>query len=122
MTNDSLPWLVWGRQVRPGAFWLSIVTALLGINAVLGRLTHVQGVWSDVAGVAALLSAGALWAGFWGQSSRAMSGGLLGACWSWAFLAFSVIQATGEFGSVSCCVAACWSGLAATLWLRDRRE
>ena len=73
-----------------------VVTAILGVNAVLGRLTHLDGLWEDLAGIIALASAGALWAGWWARSLTAMLAGLLLATWTWATAAWAASQTPGS--------------------------
>lgn len=123
-TSDAkaLPWRWLGRAVMPGSLILSVVTAVLGLNAVLGRTSHLDGAWEDIAGMIALLTAGALWAGWWGRSLLAMLAGLIGAVWTWSFTAVTVVAATGDPFSLSAWISGCWAMLAGLLWLRDRRE
>ena len=117
----TLPWRVVGRAVRPYALILSVVTFVFGVNAILGRTTHLSGVWEDICGIIAVLSAGFLWAGWWARSLRAMAAGLVTACWTWAFVAVHLIATTGDVWSLSAWISGCWSALAGLLWLRDRR-
>lgn len=120
MDSDKALWTMLGRPVRPGTLVLSIITASLGINAILGT-TSLNGTFETVAGVIALISAGALWAGWWAKSLTAMLAGLMLATWTWATVAWAASQTPGI--TVQTVVSAsCWCLLAAGLWLRDRRE
>lgn len=117
----SLPWLVFDRQVRPGALWLMVFTTYASAAGILGRSLQ-PAPWPDLTGIVGLLAAGALAAGWWARSTAAMSAGLLTCCWLWATIAAAVVSATGTIWSVSAWSAGCWAGLAGLLWLRDRRE
>jgi hypothetical protein len=80
--RTELPWLLWGRHVRPYAFAVSLMMGMLGwyILAVgndAGTLFDGRTPPALIAGVAATTSCALLWAGFWLQSGSAMKTGLL---------------------------------------------
>jgi hypothetical protein len=122
MDTDKALWIVWGRQVRPGTFVLSVVTLALGINALAGA-TVLTGMWETIAGGIGCAAAAALWVGWWARSLTALLAGLLAAAWTWATVAAAAASTPGVNPlGMSVASAACWCLLACGLWLRDRRE
>ena len=121
MDRDKALWIMWGRQVRPGSLWLSVVTGAVGVNAALGR-TVLVGRWEDIAGIVALLAAGCLWAGWWAQSIKTAAVGYQAAAGVWAFVALTASAQLCDPLSQTAIVAWCLAGLAGSLFLRDRRE
>lgn len=123
MGRTELPWLLWGRHVRPLAFGLSLSCAVL-VALILSGGT----VWGEVdtwsMGVAILAGAAAvaLWGGFWVPSGALMEHGLMLAC-----IAFTVrgtyIGHSGDWSVGSGLTAALsWSIaiMAGGAWLLER--
>jgi hypothetical protein len=82
MGRTELPWLWRGRHVRPYAFAVSLVMAvltyyILWVGDDAGTVFDGRSGASVVAGLAAGCSFGLLWFGFWWQSGSAMKAGLL---------------------------------------------
>jgi hypothetical protein len=82
MGRTELPWLLWGRHVRPLAFGLSLSCAALFLLIVTGGSVWGQfDPWSVMMAALAALACIALWVGFWvpGRGSTAiMQHGLMG--------------------------------------------
>ena len=120
--RDKAVWTAWGRQVRPGSLWLSVVTTGLGVNAILEK-SALSGPFETVVGIIALVAVGMLWVGWWAQDDlRAMTAGLLTTCFVWATAAATVTAQSWASLPQTVVSAWCWCGLAGTLYLRDRRE
>ena len=118
--TDKALWIVWGRPVRPGTLALSVVTGSLGVNAVL-HASILTGLWETIAGMIALVSAGALWVGWWAKSLQAMLAGLMLGALTWGSVT-AVAITQPQVNAQTTIGAACWCLLAGGLWLRDRRE
>ncbi len=117
-TNKAL-WIVRDRQVRPGSFVLSVLTGFIGVAGLFG-VTRLSGTGELFSSAVALLTAGAMWVGWWGQSLRAMLAGLLGAVWTWTVIALIAFYQGASVVTVT--IAIGWAMLAAMLYLRDKRE
>jgi hypothetical protein len=82
MARTELPWLLWGRHVRPLAFGLSLSCAALFALIVSGGSVWGQvDPWSTAMAALAAGSCAALWLGFWvpGHGSTVlMQHGLMG--------------------------------------------
>lgn len=81
MGRTELPWLLWGRHVRPYALAASVGTAVLCALLVTGTSvwTH-KARWDGYTlsmAVVAALSTVLLWAGFWRSSAALMQHGLM---------------------------------------------
>jgi hypothetical protein len=82
MSRTELPWLLWGRHVRPYSLAVSLMMGMLAwyiliIGNDAGTLFDGRSIPAVIAGIAALLSFLLLWWGFWKQSGTAMKTGLL---------------------------------------------
>lgn len=118
----ALPWLMFGREVRPCTLALAVYTsysayaALLGVPGRRGSLLTEQ--WATVSGTIGLAAAAALFIAWWLRSETVLGVGLLAAAWYWLFLAVlvSLVQAPWAVSAVG---AFCWGGLALGLWWRD---
>ena len=119
MSSTDLPWLIFGRKVRPYALWLSIATAtsawsLLTHRAVGAALDGLAGVLIGLVALAAVL---VLWVGYLGRRDRLMSTGLLLATGSWTAVgAFLALEAVAP---VSTILAFCWAGASAGAYLLE---
>ena len=119
MSSTDLPWLVFGRKVRPYALWLSIATAtsawsLLTHRAVGASLDGAAGL---IIGLAAAAAVVVLWVGYLARIDQLMRSGLLLAAGSW--LAIGVFLALEGASPVSAILAFCWSGASAGAYLLE---
>jgi hypothetical protein len=117
-------WRAFGRPVRPGAFVLTLVTAILGASLLAGVTTLsrlLDGPSGLVIAAAAWFTVGLLTGGWWASNRRALHAGLLFAAWTWACLGTIVIADT-DWWSLLGWMSVCWALLAALLWLQDRRR
>lgn len=123
MGRTELPWLLWGRHVRPLAFGLSMSCAVL-VALILTGSTVWGGFDAWSVGVAILAGAGAaaLWAGFWVPSGVLMQHGLM-----MAAVAFAVrgtyIGTTGGWGTgptLTACLSWTFTVMAGGAWLLER--
>lgn len=115
----SLPWMAWGREVRPGALALTYVTGLAAVGQFTGA-PLLDAPASTVVGLIAAAAVGCLVAGWWARSVRTLHVGLLVCAWLWGMLAALIL--IERPASVSGWMGLGWSGLAGLLWLRDRQE
>ena len=119
MSSTDLPWLVFGRKVRPYALWLSIATAtsawsLLTHRAVGASLDGVAGL---IIGVCALAAVVVLWVGYLARLDQLMRSGLLLAVSSW--FAIGVFLGLEAASPVSAILALCWAGASAGAYLLE---
>lgn len=119
MSSTDLPWLVFGRKVRPYALWLSIATAtsawsLLTHRAVGESLDGLAGV---VIGICALAAVIVLWVGYLARLDQLMRSGLLLAAGSW--FAIGVFLGLEAVSPVSTILALCWAGASAGAYLLE---
>lgn len=123
MGRTELPWLLWGRHVRPLEFGLSLSCAVL--VALIGTGSSLWGSpdpWSVAMAVVAGSATIALWVGFWVPSSTLMMHGLmLGAV---AFAARGgYIGAAGDWSTgatLTACLSWTISIMAGGAWLLER--
>ena len=111
----SIPWLIFGREIRPGAASLSYVNMLAAIGQFTGATLLHEGP-AIVVGVIAVSAASCLMVGWWAQSSRAMNAGLMMSVWLWTALSTLILIENPL--SISGLLGIGWSALAALLWLR----
>lgn len=118
MTDTNLPWRVFGRQVRPFSFALSLTMAQLSWS-ILTKNTIGQaldGIGHSV-GMAAIVALVLLFAAFWGRSDRAMVWGLLIATGVWASATTILVLDVGFTPSTMS--AGCWAIAAGGAWLLE---
>lgn len=79
MTRTELPWLLWGRLVRPFPLAASLACADLAVLIVTGSSVwgDTRDLWSVAVAALCVLAVVLLWAAWWGRSSALMSHGLL---------------------------------------------
>ena len=119
MSSTDLPWLIFGRKVRPYALWLSIATAtsawsLLTHRAVGASLDGVAGL---IIGIVATAAVVVLWVGYLAKLDQLMSSGLLLATGSW--VAIGAFVAMEGASPVSAILAFCWAGASAGAYLLE---
>ena len=120
MTETDLPWMIFGRKMRPFSLALSLSTAVLGYATLRGVATGVglDGTAGRIVGIAALVAVLLLIYGWWSRSDKAMVNGLLISAGVWAsstaFLALDI-----GVSAVSTMSAACWCVAAAGAWLLE---
>lgn len=109
MTDTNLPWLLWGRRIRPFALAAMLSTAIIAV----GLFQHVLiGSWLDrvpgfVIGLCALAVVVLLMVGWLLRSEKAMVFGLFGATGVWA--AVAVTLAAEGVNWVNWALAGCWA-------------
>lgn len=120
MTDNNLPWLIFGRKLRPFSFALSLATAVIGYGTLKGVAAGVglDGNAGKTVGVAALIAVLMLVYGWWARSDKAMIRGLLLSTGVWAsttaFLALDI-----GITALSTMSAACWCVAAGGAWLLE---
>ena len=79
MTRTELPWLLWGRLVRPFPLAASMACADLFMLIVTGNSVwgDTRDWWSVTIAVLCVVAVVLLWVAWWGRSSALMSHGLL---------------------------------------------
>jgi hypothetical protein len=120
MTDNNLPWLIFGRKMRPFSLALSLSTGVIGYATLNGVATGVglDGTQGRVVGVAALLCVGMLVYGWWARSDKAMNNGLLVCAGVWASAGTFLALDIGTF-AVSTMMAICWAVAAGGAWLLE---
>jgi hypothetical protein len=123
MGRTELPWLLWGRHVRPLAFGLSLSCAVLAALILSGGSVWGQvDPWSTMAATLAVLATAALWAGFWVPSGALMEHGLMLAAVSFAARGAYIGAAGGWSLSSTLTAALSWTFvvMAGGAWLLER--
>ena len=121
MSATHLPWLLWGRKVRPYALAVSIATAVIAWACLagigVGRL--LDGATGIIVGTVAVITVAALWWGWLASSERWMLRGLLWSAGVWA--AVTTILAT-DVGivNVNTLLSAAWVIASGGAWLLER--
>ncbi len=120
MTDTDLPWLIFGRKMRPFSFALSISTSVITWSIFSGNtlgkfLDAAPGQFVGVIGVIAVLL---LMAGWWARSDRLMTVGLLFSAGVWTTITAITGLETSFFG-VSTMLAGCWAVASAGAWLLE---
>ena len=118
MGRTELPWLMWGRLVRPYAFAVSLSSAFGAMLILTGQSYYGSGIWARFIAGSAFLATFLLWAGWWRKSSHLMQNGLLLTAVVFAARAAYVVF-TGESMWAAGYIAA-WSVASAGAWLLER--
>lgn len=74
-SDPAFPWTYRGRPARPFALGISISSACFGALILAGDLGPIDA-YAIALSIAALLGAGLLWVGWWGQHSETFRQGL----------------------------------------------
>jgi len=118
MTDTNLPWTVFGRQVRPFSFALSLTMFQLAWSVLSrGTIGHLLDDVGLVVGFAAVVSFLLLLLGFWLRNDRSMVAGLLLATGVWASATSVLILDVGL--TPSSLSAFCWTVAAGGSWLLE---
>lgn len=120
MTDTDLPWLIFGRKMRPYSFALSIATGVITWSIFSGNtigqlLDATPGQFAGVVGVFTVLL---LVCGFWFRSDRLMTIGLLLSAGLWTTVTVITGMEIGFF-SVSTMMAGCWAVASGGAWLLE---
>lgn len=116
----SLPWRLFDRIIRPYSFAVSLATFAVTVSIFSSSSvgTALDGGWAQlVIGVAAALSTGLLWAGWWATSVRLMNHGLLVGAGVWAAVGAEILLEGASWPSGV--IALCWSIASAGAWLLE---
>lgn len=121
MAQTELPWLVWGRKVRPYAFAVSLAAGVQGLILATGKSVWGAGdAWSWVMAGLALVSVAMLWWGWWGRDEGAMRHGLiLTSCLFAGRAAYIATTAGSVTGWLAAGLLACWAVASAGAWLLE---
>ena len=116
----TLPWLMFGRAVRPYAFAVSLATTVsvwsVSTDRAVGEL--LDGLPGAVIAAYGVLAVVALWAGFWARRDAWMRLGLLMSAGYWASVGAVVLLEPGV-GVVSGWLAWCWVVASGGAWLLE---
>lgn len=120
MTDTDLPWLIFGRKMRPYSFALSIATGVITWSIFSGNtigklLDAAPGQFAGFIGLATVLL---LVGGFWFRSDRLMTVGLLLSAGLWSTITVITGMEIG-FMAVSTMMAGCWAIASAGAWLLE---
>lgn len=120
MGDTELPWLVFGRKMRPYSLALSLATGVVSYSILTGKtlgrlLATFPGQAVGVVGIVTVLL---LVAGYWMRSDWAMTQGLLMSVGVWVAVTVVIGIDTGAFG-VSTMMAACWAVASGGAWLLE---
>lgn len=115
--NEHPRWRMFGRKVRPLSFWTGYVSLILTVGLLLDMITGTT--LNGIVGIVLLPVAVAvfllLFLGFWLNSSRAMTHGLLISAGMWSAVAVIVLAETWST-SISGWIAVAWAGVTAWAW------
>lgn len=119
VSSTDLPWLVFGRKVRPYALWLSMATATVAWSLLTHRAVGaaLDGVAGIVIGCVAATAVALLWVGYLVKRDGWMRTGLLAAAGAW--FAVGVFLALEGVSPVSAILAFCWAGASAGAYLPE---
>lgn len=123
MGRTELPWLLWGRHVRPLAFGLSLSCLTLLLLIVTGQsVWGVADAWAIGVALIAGAAAVALWAGFWLPSTTLMQHGLMLCAVAFAARGGWIVNAghytTGAI--LTACLGWTFTLMAGGAWLLER--
>ena len=123
MSDTALPWLIFGRKVRPYALAVSLSTAVIAwaclAGIAVGKL--LDGLAGTIVGVAAVVTVAALWAGWLTRSEVWMHRGLLWSAGVWAAIATILAIDVGPI-NVNTLLAAAWVIASGGAWLLERGQ
>ena len=120
MTDTNLPWMIFGRRMRPFSLALSL-SILLITYATLAGVTvgqQLDGISGKIVGGVGVLTVLLLVAGFWFKNDRAMVNGLLLSTGVWMSVT-TVLALDIGFVAVSTLSAGCWAVAAGGSWLLE---
>lgn len=119
MTRTELPWLLWGRVVRPFPLAASIACALMSANIYAGTSVWrgADDLLTALTAAGGLVAAALLWAAWWGRSSLLMQHGLM-----LTAVLFSMRAATiwMEGNPLTAGLSLAWTLAASGAWLLER--
>jgi hypothetical protein len=127
MGRTELPWLLWGRYLRPFSLALSLACLAIGWGTLSGA-TQQPGLTDTTMGaliaVGAVLATALLWAGWWMHghnpwADAAMEHGLIIAAGVWVARAVTVAVALGGINE-GVILSLCWAFAAGSAWLLER--
>ena len=123
MSSTDLPWLIFGRKVRPYALAVSLSTAVIAwaclAGIAVGKL--LDGLAGTIVGVAAVVTVAALWWGWLAKSEVWMHRGLLWSAGVWAAIATILAIDVGPI-NVNTLLAAAWVIASGGAWLLERGQ
>ena len=119
----TLPWLMFGRAVRPYAFAVSLATTVsvwsVSTDRAVGQL--LDGLPGAVIAACGVLAVALLWAGFWARRDAWMRTGLLASAGYWAAIG-AVIMLEPGVSLVSGWLAYCWMVASGGAWLLEKTD
>ena len=120
MTDTNLPWMIFGRRMRPFSLALSLSTLLITYATLAGVTVGQQldGISGKILGGVGVLTVLLLVAGFWFKNDRAMVNGLLLSTGVWMSVT-AVLALDIGFVAVSTLSAGCWAVAAGGSWLLE---
>lgn len=120
MTDTDLPWLIFGRRMRPYSFALSISTSVITwsifAGSTIGQL--LDATLGQFAGIVGIVTVLLLIGGFWFRSDRLMTIGLLLSAGLWTTITMITGMEIGFF-AVSTMMAGCWAVASGGAWLLE---
>lgn len=119
MTNTNLPWLIFGRQLRPYALAVSLSAALVSYAAVAGVVpgSLLSGAPGRVVSTVGWMAVGMLWAGWWARSEKLMRWGLFWTTGVWATVTALLLADVGP--TLNTALAGCWVVASGGAWLLE---
>lgn len=120
MARTELPWLLWGRLVRPFPLAASLACANLAALIIAGRSVwgNETDEWSQATAALALAATVLLWAGWWARSSTLMAHGLMACTVLFTMRGFYIGMVGDNWLTAGLSLA--WAAAAAGAWLLER--
>ena len=119
MSDTNLPWMIFGRKIRPYSLFLSIACAV----SAWSLLTHsaagksLDGTAGIIVGICALAAVLFLWLGYLLRNDILMRHGLMTSIGSWS--AVGTFLALEQASPTSSLLAFCWAGASAGAYLLE---
>lgn len=119
MARTELPWLLWGRYVRPFPLAASVACALMSANIYTGSSVWrgTDDVLTAATAAGGIIAALLLWAAWWGRSSVLMEHGLALTAVLFAMRAATIWM---EGNPLTAGLSFAWTIAAAGGWLLQR--
>jgi hypothetical protein len=121
VARTELPWLVWGRQVRPYALAVSLASANLFAVLATGKSAWATGdSWSWALATLAFLATVLLWVGWWTKRDTYMQHGLAMSAVVFAYRgAYIGLTTDTTAGWMTAGLSLCWTVASVGAWLLE---